>query len=325
MSRSLREICDEIGVEYSGEDRQITGLNTLAEAGPEALSFFHNEKYRKDLPRTRAAAVLLQERFAGELPDGVIPLITDEPYLKLALATALFAHKISTASEAPRLLGECDIDPTVRFGRNVTIGAGTVIMAGSYIGDDCSVGENCLIHPNVTLYHGSRIGDRCTLHSGCVIGSDGYGFAHTRDGRHIKIYQLGNTVLENDVEIGANTTIDRGALGDTIIGSGTKIDNQVQIGHNCEIGDNCLIVAQTGLSGSTKLGRNVVMGGQSATAGHLTIGDFATLAARCAATKSLEGGKVYAGVPAMDIRLWRRQQAALMRLAKKSGRSSNGK
>ena len=320
MRRSLKEICEQIGVDYRGEDREIAGLNTLVEAGPEELSFFHNERYRRDLPETRAAAVLVEERFAAELPEEVIPLVTDEPYLKLALATELFAHSMGIESDSPKLLGECRIDPSVRFGTNVTIGAGTVVMAGVYLGDDCVLGENCLIHPNVTVYHGSRIGDRCILHSGCVIGSDGYGFAHTRDGRHVKIHQLGNTVLGDDVEVGANTTIDRGALGDTVIGSGTKIDNQVQIGHNTVTGENCLIVAQTGISGSTKLGRNVIMGGQSATAGHLEIGDFAVLAARCAATKSLEGGKTYAGVPAMEIRLWRKQQAALMRLAK--GKSS---
>ncbi len=316
MSRSLREICETIGVEYRGEDRRIHGINTLGEAGPDELSFFHNEKYRRDLPKTRAAAVLLEERFAGELPEGVIPLITDEPYLKLALATAIFAHPISTASEPPKLLGECDIDPSVRFGKNVIIGKGTVIMAGSYIGDDCIMGEGCLIHPNVTIYHGCRLGNGCIVHSGTVIGSDGYGFAHTREGRHIKIHQLGGVKIGDEVEIGANTTIDRGALGDTVIASGTKIDNLVQIGHNCEIGENSLIVAQTGISGSTRLGRNVVMGGQSATAGHLEIGDFATLAARSGVTKSLEGGRTYAGFPVIDIRLWRRQQAALMRLAK---------
>ena len=258
----------------------------------------------------------MEERFAGELPEGVIPLITDEPYLKLALATAIFAHPISTASEPPKLLGECDIDPSVRFGKNVIIGKGTVIMAGSYIGDDCIMGEGCLIHPNVTIYHGCRLGNGCIVHSGTVIGSDGYGFAHTREGRHIKIHQLGGVKIGDEVEIGANTTIDRGALGDTVIASGTKIDNLVQIGHNCEIGENSLIVAQTGISGSTRLGRNVVMGGQSATAGHLEIGDFATLAARSGVTKSLEGGRTYAGFPVIDIRLWRRQQAALMRLAK---------
>lgn len=316
MGYSLKEICEKIGVEYSAEDCSITGLNTLADATPEQLSFLHSEKYLRDLERTRAAAVLVEERFAERLPEGVIPLVTDEPYLKLALATALFAHRVSPASEPP-ITGEgCKIDPTVRFGRNVTVGAGTVILAGSYIGDDVIIGENCLIHPNVTIYHGCSVGDGCILHSGAVIGSDGYGFAHTREGKHVKIHQLGGVRIGDEVEIGANTTIDRGALGDTVIGSGTKIDNQVQIGHNCLIGENCLIVAQTGIAGSTKLGRNVVMGGQSATAGHLEIGDFATLAARCAATKSLEGHRVYAGVPAMDIRLWRRQQAALIRLAK---------
>ncbi|WP_457605271.1 UDP-3-O-(3-hydroxymyristoyl)glucosamine N-acyltransferase [Nitratifractor sp.] len=316
MSHTIMTICRYLDLPYEGEDREISGIATLAEAGPEDLSFFHNEKYRKDLPSTRAAAVLTEEKYASELPEGVIPLITDEPYLLLARATELFAHRISTESEPPRLLGECEIDSSVRFGRNVTIGEGTVILAGTYIGDDVTIGENCLIHPNVTIYHGSRIGERCILHSGCVIGSDGYGFAHTRDGRHVKIHQLGGVVLGDEVEIGANTTVDRGALGDTIIGSGTKIDNQVQIGHNCMIGEHCLIVAQCGLAGSTKLGRNVVLGGQSATAGHLEIGDFAQFAARSGVTKSMEGGKVYGGAPAMEIKLWRRQQAALMRLAK---------
>jgi UDP-3-O-[3-hydroxymyristoyl] glucosamine N-acyltransferase len=316
MSHTLKEICRKIGLEYTGEDRPIIGLNTLAEAGPQELSFLHNEKYLKDLAKTRAAAVLVQERHAGELPENVIALITEEPYLLFAKATELFAHRIGVGSTEPELGEGAQVDPSVRFGKNVRIGEGSIVMAGVYLGDDVTLGANCLIHPNVTIYHGCSLGDRCIVHGGAVIGSDGYGFAHTRDGKHVKIHQLGAVRIGDDVEIGANTTIDRGALGDTVIGSGTKIDNQVQIGHNCLIGEHCLIVAQTGIAGSTKLGRNVVMGGQSATAGHLEIGDFATLAARCAATKSLEGHKVYAGVPAMDIRLWRRQQAALMRLAK---------
>ena len=316
MAHSLREICKEIGVAYEGEDRPIEGLATLAEAGPEDLSFFHNEKYRKDLSSTRAAAVLIQERYASELSETTIALITDEPYLKLAYATALFAHPLSVEGSQPELGEGCQIDPSVRFGKNVRIGAGTIVMAGCYLGDDCVIGEKCILYPNVTLYHGTKLADRCILHAGCVLGSDGYGFAHTREGRHVKIHQLGNVIVEEDVEIGANTTVDRGALGPTVIRRGTKIDNLVQIGHNCEIGEDSLIVAQTGISGSSTLGRNVIMGGQSATAGHLHIGDFATIAARGAVTKSLEGGKVYGGVPAVDLRLWKRMQAALMRLAK---------
>jgi UDP-3-O-[3-hydroxymyristoyl] glucosamine N-acyltransferase len=317
MAHTLTTICRHLDLPFEGEDREIRSIRTLAEAGPEDLSFFHNPKYLKDLPKTRAAAVLVEAQYADRLPAGTIPLLTDEPYLKLARATELFAHPLSTEGTPPELGEGCDIDPTVRFGRNVVVGAGTRIMAGSYVGDDCVIGEGVLIHPNVTIYHGCRIGDRCILHAGCVVGSDGYGFAHTRDGRHVKIHHLGNVILEEEVEVGANTTIDRGALGSTIVRRGTKIDNLVQIGHNCEIGENCLIVAQNGLAGSTKLGRNVVMGGQSATAGHLEIGDFATVAARGAVTKSLEGGKIYGGAPAVDIRLWKKTQAALMRLVKK--------
>jgi len=317
MAHTLMSICRYLDIPFEGEDRIINGIGTLAEAGPEELSFFHNAKYLKELPRTRAAAVLIEAKYVDHLPEGVIPLVTDEPYLKLAYATELFAHALSTRGASPRLGEGCDIDPTVRFGRNVTVGAGSRIMAGSYIGDDTVIGEGCLIHPNVTLYHGSEIGDRCILHAGCVIGSDGYGFAHTRDGRHVKIHQLGNVIIEDDVEIGANTTIDRGALGPTIIRRGTKIDNLVQIGHNCEIGENNLIVALCGLAGSTKLGRNVVLGGQSASAGHLEVGDFAQFAARSGIIKSMEGGKVYGGAPAIEFRLWKRMQALLMRLAKR--------
>jgi len=316
MSHTLTSICRFLDLPFEGEDRIITGIGTLSEAGPGELSFFHSEKYLKELSGTKAAAVLIEKRFADMLPSGTVALVTDEPYLKLAYATGLFAHELSTGGGAPSVGEECDIDPSVRFGVNVSVGAGTKIMAGSYIGDDCRIGEKCIIHPNVTIYHGSRIGNGCILHSGSVIGSDGYGFAHTRDGRHVKIHQLGGTVIEDEVEIGANTTIDRGALGDTVIGRGTKIDNLVQIGHNCQLGENCLVVAQVGLSGSTVTGRNVVFGGQSATAGHLKIGDFATFAARSGIVKSMEGNRTYAGFPAVEIKVWRKLQAILARLTK---------
>jgi UDP-3-O-[3-hydroxymyristoyl] glucosamine N-acyltransferase len=155
------------------------------------------------------------------------------------------------------------------------------------------------------------------VHSGTVIGGDGYGFAHTRTGEHVKIYQNGNTVIEDDVEIGANCTIDRAVFGTTYVRKGTKIDNLIQIAHNCDVGEHCLFASQVGLSGSTILGRNVVMGGQSATTGHLKIGDFSTLAGRCVATKSLEGSKTYGGFPAIEHRLWLRLQAKIAGLMKK--------
>jgi UDP-3-O-[3-hydroxymyristoyl] glucosamine N-acyltransferase len=313
----LSEIASRSALPLPEKDCEIERLATLDSAKEGELSFFHSEKYLSQLSATKASAVILEERYAQRLPKGCIALVTNEPYLKLALVSALFAHTPGVSSDEPLLAEGCEIDPSVRFGRAVKVGRGTVLMAGSYIGDGVEIGEDCVIHPNVTIYHGSRIGDRCTIHSGTVIGSDGYGFAHTADGRHIKIHQLGNAILEDDVEIGANCCIDRGAIGDTVIRRGSKIDNLVQIGHNCDIGENSLIVAQVGISGSSILGRNVVMGGQSATAGHLKIGDFATVAARGGVTKSLEGGKIYGGFPAVELRVWRRMQAALSRLAKK--------
>ncbi len=313
----LSLICKKIGIDYSGEDIEIDGIGTLDSASSNQLSFFHSTKYLNALKNTKAGAVLLEKEYIEYLPKGSIALITDEPYLKLALASSLFAHKLSNSSTPPILGKDVDIDESVKFGKDVRVGDNSLIMANCYIGDGVSIGKNCIIHPNVTIYHGVKIGDNVILHSGAVIGSDGYGFAHTKDARHIKIYQLGGVIVEDDVEIGANTTIDRGAIGDTIIRRGTKIDNLVQIGHNCDIGENSLIVSQVGLSGSTTLGKNVIMGGQSATAGHLKIGDFAVIAARGGVTKSLDGFKQYGGFPAVDIRLWKKMQVAISRLVKR--------
>ena len=316
MTYSLSHIAETIGVSYDGEDIDIEGVHTLSEATPSQLSFFNDSKYASLLPETKAGAVLIDAAHAPLLPDGVIALVTDEPYLKLALASRLFAHKPSTASEAPKKGTGCDIDDSVRFGTNVVLGENVTILACSYIGDNVTIGAGTLIHPNVTLYHETRISEGCIIHSGTVIGCDGYGFAHTKLGEHIKIYQNGNVVIEEDVEIGANCTIDRAVFGSTIIRKGTKLDNLIQIAHNCDVGAHTLMAAQVGLAGSSKLGRNVVMGGQSGTAGHLKIGDFATIAGKGGVTKSLEGGKTYAGFPAIEIRLWRRMQAVLMRLVK---------
>jgi UDP-3-O-[3-hydroxymyristoyl] glucosamine N-acyltransferase len=204
----------------------------------------------------------------------------------------------------------------VNFGKNVTLGDNVTIMAGCYLGDNVTVGSGTLLHPNVTLYHHTKIGAECIIHSGTVIGCDGYGFAHTKRGEHIKIYQNGNVVVEDNVEIGANCAIDRAVFGSTYIRKGTKLDNLIQIAHNCDVGEHSLCAAQVGLAGSTTLGRNVVMGGQSATAGHLKVGDFATIAGKGGVTKSLEGGKTYAGFPAIDHKMWLRMQAVISGLLK---------
>jgi UDP-3-O-[3-hydroxymyristoyl] glucosamine N-acyltransferase len=316
MTYKLSQITKELNIDLNGNDINIDGIHTLSEATPTQLSFFNDSKYASQLSDTKAGAVLIDEKHAKLLPDATIALITDEAYLKLAYASKFFAHKLESKGGHPAMGEGCDIDKRVRFGKNVTLGENVTILAGCYVGDNITVGSNTLLHPNVTLYHGTQIGENCIIHSGTVIGCDGYGFAHTKLGEHVKIYQNGNVVIEEDVEIGANCAIDRAVFGTTYIRKGTKLDNLIQIAHNCDVGEHTLMAAQVGLAGSSTLGRNVVMGGQSATAGHLEVGAFATIAGKGGVTKSLEGGKMYAGFPAIEIRLWRKMQAALMRLVK---------
>ncbi|MBN2721559.1 MAG: UDP-3-O-(3-hydroxymyristoyl)glucosamine N-acyltransferase [Campylobacterales bacterium] len=313
----LSSILNEIGLSLEGNDKEINGIHTLSEAGPSQLSFFNNDKYKDELSYTKAGAVLIEEKYAYLLPQDTIAIITNEPYLKLALASKLFAYNLTSKTTKPTVGDGCDMDESVIFGSNVTIGDGVTILGGCYIGDNVVIGSNTLLHPNATIYHHTLIGERCIIHSGAVIGSDGFGFAHTRTGEHVKIYQNGNVIIEDDVEIGANSTIDRAVFGTTFVRTGTKIDNLVQIGHNCDIGAYSLLAAQVGMSGSTVLGRNVVMGGQSASAGHLKIGDFATIAGKSGVTKTLEGGKTYAGFPAVEHNVWLRSQAKLASLLKK--------
>ena len=307
----LKEIAKYIGVECS-RDIEIDNLATLKEANKNSVSFFHDSKYLDNLPNTKAAAVILKEEFASYLPKGVIALISQNPYEAMAKATALFAYKPNVEIYEPILADGAQVATSVNCGKNVKIGKNATIMAGVFLGDNVEVAEGSLIYPNVTVYHNCKIGKNCTIHSGTVIGSDGFGFADK-----IKFYQIGNVVIEDNVEIGSNCTIDRAALGSTLIKQGVKMDNLIQVGHNCVIGEYSIIVSQVGLSGSTVLGKGVVMGGQSATAGHLKIGDRAMLAARSGVTKSLEGSKVYGGFPAVDIKLWKKTQAAIMRLVKR--------
>ena len=316
MTYTLSTLTKKIGIEYHGEDIIIDGIHTLSEATSTQLSFFNDSKYASQLADTKAAAVLIDEKHAALLPKGTIALITDEAYLKLALASKFFAHKLQSEGEAPKMGEGCDIDERVSFGKNVILGDNVTILAGCYLGDNVTVGSGTILHPNVTLYHHTTIGAECMIHSGTVIGCDGYGFAHTKLGEHVKIYQNGNVVVEDNVEIGANCAIDRAVFGSTYIRKGTKLDNLIQIAHNCDVGEHTLCAAQVGLAGSTTLGRNVVMGGQSATAGHLKVGDFATIAGKGGVTKSLEGGKTYAGFPAIDHKMWLRMQAKFAGLLK---------
>jgi UDP-3-O-[3-hydroxymyristoyl] glucosamine N-acyltransferase len=309
----LKEIAAHIGVDCDST-LEINGINTLKDAKKDEISFIDSSKYLVDLQNTKAGAVITSEKNLDKLPSGVIALVTEEPYLKLALATKLFAKPYFEHGGPAMIPGSAEIMPNVHIGKKAVIGENVVIMSGAFIGDYAEIGDDTVIYPNVVVYRDCKVGKSCILHAGCVIGSDGFGFAHTKTGEHVKIYQNGIVVLEDDVEIGANTTIDRAVFGETRVKNGVKIDNLVQIGHNCEIGEYSIMVSQSGLAGSTILGRNVVMGGQSAAAGHVKVGDFATIAARGGVTKSLEGKKVYGGFPLMEHKEWLKLQAKISRL-----------
>ena len=306
----IKELATLLEVIYHDNDFEIAAINTLVDAKENEISFFDNKRYIDDLKKTSAKAVFIAEDFIEHLPKNTSAIICKNPYLSMARATAYFSKPLVRE-------GKSQIDDTIMIGKNVHIGNGVkigknvTILDGAFIGEDVQIGEGSLIHPNVTLYNDTVIGKSCILHAGSVIGSDGFGYAHTDTGEHIKIHHSGYVKLEDKVEIGANTTIDRAVFSVTLIKSGTKIDNLVQIGHNCEIGAQSIIVSQAGVSGSTTLGQNVVMGGQSATAGHLKIGDFATIAARGGVTKSIEGAKVYSGFPLMLHSQWLKQQAKI--------------
>lgn len=315
---TLQEIASYIGIKTSSKI-QISALNSLIEASNTELSFLENSKYISSLKNTKAAAVLVSKDFEKEVPEGTIALVCDEPYINLAKLTKLFAPKLIEDSGKEAIIGEnSTIMQNVYLGKNVKIGANCTIMHGSFIGDNVQIADNTIIYPNVTIYRDCKVGSSCIIHSGTVIGSDGFGFAHTKDGQYIKIYQNGNVKIGNNVEIGANCTIDRAVFSSTIIEDSVKIDNLVHIAHNCKIERSCILVAQVGLSGSTVLHPYVVMGGQSASSGHLEIAPFTTIAARGGVTKSIkEPKKTWAGFPLFEHKQWLKLQAKISNLLKK--------
>jgi len=315
----LQDIAHELDIKIyeDASSIEIAGINTLKDATKNELSFLDNPKYISDLQTTSASAVLVHPKFIDDVPDGCVALSSEEPYMKLALASKLFAPKvIELHSDEPEIGENCTIAPNVYIGKGALIGDGVTLMPGVFIGDNAKVGSDSIIHPNVTIYRDCMVGRKCLIHAGCVVGSDGFGFAHTKTGEHVKIYQNGNVVIEDDVELGGNCAIDRAVFSSTIIRKGVKIDNLVHIAHNCDIGEYSILTGQVGISGSTTMGRNVVMGGQSATAGHLEIAPFTTIAARGGVTKNIKEGGVYAGFPLMGHKQWLKMQGILGRLLK---------
>ena len=314
---TLQKIAQSIGIDCDNT-KEISGLSTLLDSTQTEITFLENKKYLNDLGKTKAAAVLINKEFANEVPSGTIALICDEPYLNLAKLSKLFAPDvIEIEGEKPIIGGFTKVMPNVYIGKGSVIGSECTIMAGAYIGDNVKIGNNTIIHPNVVIYRDCNVGSDCIIHAGTVIGSDGFGFANTKEGKYVKIYQNGNVEIGNDVEIGANTAIDRAAFKSTIISDGVRIDNLVHIGHNCKIGTGCILTGQVGLSGSTTLNHYVIMGGQSGTAGHLEVAPFTTIAARGGVTKNItDPKKSWAGFPLFEHRKWLRLQSKIAKLIK---------
>ena len=315
---TLQQIAQTCGIaDATLPDTPIRGINTLKDAASDEISFLDNPKYLADLEATSAAAVFVAPAVAGSVPEDSVALIDGEPYLKMAMATKLFAPKLVDETLPAATVGEGSyVDPKASIANGAVIGKNCQVLAGTYVGARATIGDNVTLHANVTVYHDCVIGNDCIIHAGTVIGSDGFGFAHTKTGEHVKIYQNGNVILEEDVEIGSNTSVDRAVFGSTLIKRGAKLDNLIQIGHNCIIGEYSILVAQSGVAGSTELGRNVVMGGQSATAGHLKIAPFTQFAARSGVTNDVKEQGVYGGFPLMPQKQWLKLQAKLARLLK---------
>ena len=304
----------------------IDDVRPLSEARAHHVSFIDNRKYLPQLEATAAGACLVAPPFAGRVPKATASLLTKLPYHGFARALALFYPTAMmpmvsrpgapAVDSSARLEEGVMVEPGAIIGPEAQIGRGTRIAAGAIIGARCSIGRDCYIGAASTITH-ALIGDRVIIHTGVRIGQDGFGFAMGRTG-HLKVPQIGRVIVQDDVEIGANTTIDRGALKDTVIGEGSKIDNLVQIGHNVLIGRHCVIVAHTGISGSTELGDFVVMGGQSGTVGHIKIGTGAQVAGASHPKDDVPPGARYGGTPAQPLKDWARELAVLKRLASRA-------
>ena len=323
-------VAGEIGAVFrpradGGLDAAITGLATLDDAGPDDASFLDNRKYLPLLARTRAGVVVLAQAMAEALPPTAAALLADEPYLAWArLATRLYPPAPVVPGIHPSAAVEGDVHPLAEIGaravvgRDASVGAGSRIGEGAVLGPGVVVGRDCRIGSLVSLSH-AILGDRVVVHPGARVGQPGFGFAVSAAG-FVGVPQLGRVLVGDDADIGANSTIDRGSTGDTVIGPGCRLDNLVQIGHNARLGRRCVVVAQAGISGSTVLGDGVTIAAQAGLTGHLRIGSGARVGAQAGVMADVEAGSDVVGSPAMGVREFFRNVATLRRLARRGGR-----
>ena len=323
MEKSLAQISEYLEGELVGDPAtRIKGVAAIEEAKSGELSFLANPKYAHFLKTTSASAVIVAKETSAE---GIKTSLIKHrsPYLAFAKAVELFAgekkvypegvHPTAVLAEGVKLERGVHVGPQVAVDSGVRLGRNSAVLAGSFIGANSSLAEGCLVYPNVTIRENVQIGKNVIIHSGTVIGSDGFGYAQEK-GVHRKIPQIGGVKIEDDVEIGASVTIDRAALGTTRIGKGTKIDNLVQIGHNVNIGERCIIVAQVGIGGSTKIGDDSIIAGQAGLVGHINIGKKVVIGAQSGVTKDFPDGTTIFGYPAREIHKIKRIEAHLSRL-----------
>lgn len=315
-------------IEAGAPDIEITGAAGLDIAETCDISFLANPKYTPQVAETRAGAIFIADGAECKRSD-IAVLRTPEPYAAYARALQLFhppppvgdfVHASAIIDPSASVAPGCEIHAGVVIGPNCSIDRGTRIFSNVTIYDGARIGRNCTIHAGVSIRENCEIGDNCTIHNNSTIGSDGFGYAKTAAKQWLKIPQTGKVVIENDVEIGANTAVDRASVGETRIKRGAKIDNLVQIGHSCTVDEDVLICSQTGLAGSSVIGKRVILAGQVGVAGHLKVGDDVVITAKSATSHDVVAGKVISGVPAFDNREWLRSVAAFRRLAEFAGK-----
>jgi len=318
----LREVADLVAgrLEHADPEMRITGVHTLGSAQPDQASFLANMRYKGLFEASRAGVIIITEK---AFPENTRPVIrVKDPYLAFSLLQRHFhpqpradgiRHPSAVIHDTAHLAEDVDIGPLAVIGRHVHIGAGSRIAAACVIEDDVQIGASCTLHSHAVVGTSCVLGNKVIVQAGTIIGCDGFGYAWTGQ-EHLKIPQTGRVVLEDGVEIGANTCIDRGVIGDTLIETGTKLDNLIHIGHNVRIGAYSIMASQVGISGSAEIGKGCQLGGQVGIAGHLHIGDGCRVAAKSGVPGDLEAGGTYAGIPAMPHRLWLRVSALMTRL-----------
>jgi UDP-3-O-[3-hydroxymyristoyl] glucosamine N-acyltransferase len=324
MTVNLDTICQVIGAAFPPDtaNLDIRGVASLEDAGPDDISFLTNPRYEKHLAATGARVIIVSAETV--LPPPFIPLTVRDPYFAFLQVLELFnsrtpgdiargIHPAAFVDPSAVLEDNVSLGPGAVIGAGVSIGAGTVIGPGTVILAGSTVGSGCVLYPNVTIMDGCAIGNRVILHAGVVIGADGFGFA-PHNGRYHKIPQIGTVRIEDDVEIGANSCVDRAAFGQTVVGKGTKIDNLVMVAHNVRIGEHTVIASQVGISGSTTIGNWVRLGGQAGLAGHITVGDGASAGGQAGITKDVPPGETVSGYPAKNHMQAMRLEAALRSL-----------